>query len=671
MFKRFAFSAVLAALLAAAVPAVAINLSPVTPPVVDAKINQALAANPTADVIVGFRSAPTDADIVNLIKAGFTGPFERYSIVPAVAATATAASMKAILANTRVARVEFDEVLQYNLDRATAVARARQIWNADYLTAAGVQHGGFSGRGVTVAVVDSGIDGRHPDLKPALKGNFIMAGRTNGNEAAAILDPEDFGPSAPVNRTLEADATAVTAPTTDNGGHGTHVAGIVASRGTESGGKYKGVAPSAKLVGLSVGEVVNVSRGLAAFDWIHKKGKSYGIKVVTNSWGGSGSEALPDSLTYAAVRRLINDDGLTVLFAAGNDGGDGTTIETSANCNIPEVICVANYYDRTGYLDASSSRGLKTNENTWPDVAAPGTQIISTAMLGGPVTYYGTAQDGAIAVLDGSGEPIVVSAPTAKTRTYNVNGQDVMVGDYASLTGTSMATPVVAGVVALLLEANPNLTPAQIKQIIRTTASPVPGRTYAVDGFELGTGVVDAAEAVAVALKMKDGESFSDALTHASLDLTTTPTKINFTAGPVADQTIPLFPTNASAPFTATGHVYQGGQLDVFGLTGTERMVGGTDVELGMRAIHATTTSQPLTLDNYSVQFFVLRGNQVVGQYEGTNATDDPDFSASASLTVPKTWKGNYTFVGELTYNNASVYRLFSLPLIVSQPGQF
>jgi serine protease AprX len=657
---------VLVALLGAAVPAVALTIPSVAPkPVIDPKIATALATSPTTDVIVGFTSAPTDADIASLATEGFVGPFERYSIVPAVAATATAASMKAVLGNTRVARVEFDQVLNYNLDRATAVAKAKPVWTADYLTAAGAKSGGFTGRGVTVAVVDSGIDGRHPDLKPAIKANFVMAGRTNANEAGNILDPEDLGEGTTVNETLEADATAVAVPTSDNGGHGTHVAGIVASRGTQSDGKYKGVAPSASLVGLSVGEALNVSRGLAAFDWIHKKGKSYGIKVVTNSWGGAGGEADPTTLTNQAIRKLINTDGLVVLFSAGNDGGDGTTIETSPTCNIAEVICVANYYDRTGYLDASSSRGLKTNPNTWPDLAAPGTQIISTAMLGGPVTYYGTAQDGAVGYLDGNGEPIVVSAPV-KARTYSVAGNDVIVGDYASLTGTSMATPVVAGVVALLLQANPSLTPAQVQAILKRTANMVPGHSFATDGFELGAGVVDAAEAVAVALKMKDGDSLDDALAHASLDLTTIPARINFGTGPVTDQSIPLMPTNAS-PVTATGHVYQQGALDAFGLTGTERMVTGTNVSLAARTIHSSTPSIALNATNFTVTFFVMQGNTIKGQYDGVIAADDPDWQATADITVPTNWKGtDYKLVGELSYG-ASVYRLFSIPVVVSQ----
>ena len=379
-YRRSFVVLALIALVATAIPATAALIGGLKPSYVDPRIAQRLSAQPTADVVIGFRTAPTNADVIALHKSGFTGPFLRFDIVPAVAATATAAAMSAVRSNPRVERVEFDAELPYTLDRATAVGRVKPLWNATYRSGGVDVPGGITGKGVTVALFDSGIDARHPDLlhkdlasktgkESVTMANFAILGRTTGNELAGLLGPDVdsitgdstgtdlLGEESEQDNLIQANVAAVPMINSDNGGHGTHCAGVIAGRGKSSDGKFKGVAWRAKLIGLSGGEVLSVARGIAGMDWMYLNAAKYGIRVMSNSWGPGALEDQPNSILRNAIERLVNDKAISVVFAAGNNGGDGTAIQTTYASNAPSVISVANYFDRTGWVDASSSRG--------------------------------------------------------------------------------------------------------------------------------------------------------------------------------------------------------------------------------------------------------------------------------------------------------------------------
>lgn len=212
----------------------------------------------------------------------------------------------------------------------------------------------------------------------------------------------------------------------DDNGHGSHVSGIIAGTG-EGNSSYKGVAPGAALIGLKVlnsggsGSISNVD---AAIDWAITNKSLYNIRVINLSLGISGSSDGNDS-TSRLVNRAYNN-GIVPVVAAGNDGPDFYTIGSpGAAANAITVGAQADPGENGFFQAYFSSRGPTADERIKPDVSAPGYNITS------------------------------VRAGTSSS--------------YITYSGTSMATPFVAGTTALLLSANSSLTPSQIKSILTST----------------------------------------------------------------------------------------------------------------------------------------------------------------------------------------------------------
>lgn len=336
------------------------------------------------------------------------------------------------------------------------------------------------GSGVGVAVVDTGVDGTHPDLVANMVSNVRFVCTNPGVVMGSLR--ECGGPKTAV----ELDDT----DTPGAGGHGTHVAGTVAGTGEASSGLYRGAAPGASLYGVGIGTVLLVENALDGLRWVldNHDQVSPRIRVVNNSWGGGHFK--PEDPTVSAGTKLVDllvKEGVTVVFAAGNGGGDGQAARTSGQCvnQTPGVVCVGNYDDansgtRDGTIATSSSKGAKADPQTWPDVSAPGTNIISTCRVYLPVC----------AVFGGS-----TSAES-----------------YGSMTGTSMASPHVAGIIAQLLQVNPHLRPAQVEDILEDTAYEFktagsyvrdPANKGGLSSFDKGHGLVDVIAAVRKAAKLK------------------------------------------------------------------------------------------------------------------------------------------------------------------------
>jgi serine protease AprX len=377
--------------------------------------------------------------------------------------------------------IESNLLLEFFTDTSHVATRGQEVLDGAITLADGSR---IDGSGVGVAVVDSGVDGTHPDLADRMGSNVRIVCTAPGG-AVAIGGGTGLGFSE-----CRAPKAAVPMDDTDTpgaGGHGTHVAGIVAGTGAASGGRFHGAAPGATLYGVGVGTTLVVENALDGLRWVldnHDR-VDPAIRVVNNSWGSGHRTATENDPLTGAVTKMQNallQAGVTVVFAAGNSGGSGTTATTSVQCvNLtPGNVCVANYNDansgtRDGSLSSSSSRGKADDPSTWPDISAPGSTIVSTCRVTLPVCWAHTGQ--------------VLDPPNT----------------YSTLSGTSMAAPHIAGIAAQLYQVDPTLTPGRVEDVLEDTAHKFTfGGPYASDpfnpdnlsSFDKGHGLVDVMVAV-------------------------------------------------------------------------------------------------------------------------------------------------------------------------------
>jgi serine protease AprX len=355
--------------------------------------------------------------------------------------------------NKNVLAMFHDRKTGGKMNRTGVVSGARAV-QAQY---------GYTGAGVGVAVIDSGITPWHDDLTYVGSNPNVVV--VNGQRVRKFVD---F-----VNGQLT--------PYDDNG-HGTHVAGIIAGNGTDTAGARAGIAPDANLISLKVlddhggGYISNV---IAAFEWVVANRAAFNIRVVNVSVGAAVTDSfMIDPLTLAA--KAVVDAGVTVVTAAGNLGKNAAgNIQyggITAPGNAPWVLTVGAYSHEGTLPRHDDKMGLYSSRGPTyldfaakPDVVATGTGIVS---LSNPASLM--YQTKAAYLLPGT-----VTAPTLP---------------YLSLTGTSMASPVVAGTVALMLQANPNLTPNLVKAIIQYTA-----QDYQYNALTQGAGFLNTKGAVDLA----------------------------------------------------------------------------------------------------------------------------------------------------------------------------
>lgn len=377
-------------------------------------------------------------------------------------ASGTPAQVNAARTKPGVSYVEADQPIrlsQFTSNTATRGELARTSLNLD-------------GGGVSVAVIDTGVDGTHPYFK-----------NPDGTSAVKRNLKNICGPVTGLpNDSCLLDLTAVNdTDTLSAGGHGTHVAGIVAGRDVQlsDGSRLHGAAPAATIVSLSVGAGLSILGADAALNWVleHHANPCAGcppIKVTNNSYGPAGGGSFDANSATAKLQRALAAEGVVTVWAAGNDGPDNTATNPPGQDPTPGIIMAASYDDlntgtRDGNISEFSSRGAPGQPGTYPDVAAPGSNITSACRL------Y-----------------LVVCATGLDPR----NGPGLLdVGTFNTISGTSMASPHVAGIVAQLFQRNPNATPAQIEHAIKSTAYRFPRW----DPREAGAGLIDAyAAALAV-----------------------------------------------------------------------------------------------------------------------------------------------------------------------------
>jgi serine protease AprX len=426
---------------------------------IDPKL-QAVLANSTSpvEVIVTFRGkgAPAEANL-NLLKSAGIQKGLTFRALPMAGVLATAEQINQLAASPDVQSIYLNQQLSYENDTATALTGVDKTRTDADMTKL---NGGLpvSGKGIGVLINDSGVDGTHNDLKYNEHLVQNVAGAANLHAIDTFL-PVTYAEDVP-----NTDST---------GGHGTHVAGIVGGTGAMSNGKYEGVAPGADLIGYGSGAALFMLDTLGGFDYALTHQFQYNIRVVTNSWGNTGDVGTPfdpndptNIATYELYKR-----GVAVVFSAGNSGPGEDTI-TGNFKKAPWVITVA-AGDKQGRLADFSSRGMKDRKGsvmiegtmyTWedrPTFTAPGVDIVSTRVIA----------------------PVSSLAPTD-----DVNLEPAYIPYYTTMSGTSMAAPHAAGIVALMLDANPALSPDEVKQILQETATNIPGG----EAWETGAGYVNA-----------------------------------------------------------------------------------------------------------------------------------------------------------------------------------
>jgi uncharacterized protein (TIGR03382 family) len=319
--------------------------------------------------------------------------------------TAGQRAPQTLAASTGIAKVWLDGRARLLLDRSAPQIGAPEAHRL-----------GFTGQGVTVAVLDTGIRLDHPDFE----------GR--------IAEVVDFTGEAPSGA--------------DDNGHGTHVAGTVLGSGAASGGAYKGVAPDATLI---VGKVCNGAGSctesgiIAAMEWAASR-----ARIVNMSLGGTATDGT-DPLALS-VDRLTAQHGALFVIAAGNEGDSQQPGKVGSPATADSALAVASV-TKEDVMSSFSSAGPRRGDGAVkPDVAAPGSDIVA-----------------------------------ARAKGFAGGDADPIDDHYARLSGTSMATPHVAGAAALLAQQHPDWRAAELKAALMSTATPIDDATI----YNQGAGRVD------------------------------------------------------------------------------------------------------------------------------------------------------------------------------------
>lgn len=399
------------------------------------------------DAVIVYHHLPNEADIADLQAIGVLGG-TRYRALPMIAVTTTKSRIAAISHLPSVRSIYGNRTFQWNLDLAARnVTSVERVPRNNDLTQAnrGVP---VSGRGVTVAVLDTGVDGTHGDL----------AGRVVQNIKLADTQSVGVGFNYPI-------ATPSLPDTDQVYGHGTFVAGVIAGNGQQSGGKYAGVAPGANILGLSAGDA-SLLFILSGFDYLLANGAAFNVRVVNCSFSANTVFDVNDPVNIAT--KILTDNGINVVFSAGNTGPGTDSLNPYSVA--PWVISTG-ATDNAGKLASFSSRGDLGSPLFHPTIVAPGVNTVSlrASTVAAMTTVEGAAANDAALVLQPTELPY-----------------------YTTGNGTSFSAPQVAGVIALMLEANPNLTPAKIRDILQRTATPLP--PYYM--YEVGAGMLNAQAAV-------------------------------------------------------------------------------------------------------------------------------------------------------------------------------
>ncbi|CAG6390552.1 S8 family serine peptidase [Streptomyces cocklensis] len=358
-----------------------------------------------------------------------------------------------------MSKLWLDGRVKANLKESVPLIGAPEAWAA-----------GYTGKGVKVAVLDTGIDVNHPDFAGVIDGT------------TSFVPGEDV---------------------TDVNGHGTHVASTIVGSGAASGGDYKGVAPGADLY---VGKVLGGVEGAGQDSWVMagmQWAAESGMDIVSMSLGDSFPTDGTDPLSQT-VDALSAQYGTLFVIAAGNAGPESISAPGAA----ASALTVA-ATDKQDQLASFSSTGpLASSGGMKPDIAAPGVDITA-----------------------------------ARSQEMTDGGE----GYYRTLSGTSMATPHVAGAAAILAQQHPDWTGAQLKEHLMSTAK---GLDDGYSPYEVGTGRVDVAAAVRTTVRGTGSLFFGNHTWPQEPSDAAVTKDLTFTNTGTADTTLNLALTDVGGPFT-------------------------------------------------------------------------------------------------------------------------
>jgi len=371
-------------------------------------------------VLVDFDHMPTELDEQLLIDEVGFDPSWRFHHIPIIAGTIETELLDDLLNVQGVVFLTLNGEMRITLDNAIGIHHVDTVW--DY---------GYAGEGISVAIIDTGLDPNHVGIN-----DFDDDPSTFDPKIVAFYDALDESSD---------DGSGETTPYDDHG-HGSHCAGITAGTGAVDEGPlsdgstpWRGVAPNATLVGVKVldgggsGSFAEVMKGM---EWTIDNQIKYNIRSASMSLGGVWLIELTQE-QEERITTLANEmvaAGISLMIAAGNSAAYGTIGTPGAAKDVITVGATEDSKDLAIY----SSKGPTHEGQIKPNVAAIGTAVMSVEAEG-----------------------------TGENPSYDSNGSP---NGYTSMSGTSMATPMVAGMAVLLHQANPDLQPLMIRTILESTS---------------------------------------------------------------------------------------------------------------------------------------------------------------------------------------------------------
>jgi serine protease AprX len=455
------------------------------------------AVGSTVPVVITYKQKPGAAEFSRLQLAGITKGFATREL-PMVICDMSAAQLSAVSRQPGVASIYSNRLLKTFTNVSRPFIGVPQMQADTEVTKHNTSNPGFpvSGKGVGIGYVDTGIDATHKDLqygKKVLQNVIQPLSETVVSDAGLVLgvgvsigdliNGTGFVPPIYIENQQMSDVES---------GHGTFGSAVAAGTGEASGGFYGGVARGAHLVGVNSGNELGLPLVgiIGAYDYLLSNQYAYNIRVINNSWGDTlSADGLDPNNPINVATRASHDRNITVVFAAGNSGDTPTSINPYST--MPWTISVAaGEKQGLGSPADFSSRGVDNGTgadvagmpadtslapNLRPDITAAGVDIKSARLRGAGLTNtLGTV-------------PIIGNDLTTIPPGY--------LPYYTTSQGTSFSCPHISGVVALMLEANPLLTPDDVVTILRQTANPMPFEQRVV-----GAGYVDAHNAVRSAM---------------------------------------------------------------------------------------------------------------------------------------------------------------------------